>query len=136
MAGSSNKFCRFLYLLGNVRNSAEVYLSLNRCTIYNMQIWQRVWLIIALAFFSFHTIRDILQQANVNTLIATFLVKKDKSEVPSWYWKVFNEYLIEVTVTSLSLYCLWTNGFGWPGYLTILLTAFFEIVWLIYWFFF
>lgn len=99
-----------------------------------MQTWQKVWLIIILIFFSFHTVRDILQLLKVKTFIATILTKKDKSRVPKWYWIVFNEYLIELSIVASSLYCFWTNTFGFFGYLTIALAIFFEIIWLVYYF--
>lgn len=100
-----------------------------------MQIWQRIWIIFVLIFFSFHTIRDVLQRSGSKALIATILTKKDKSKVPTWYWKVFNEYIFELSIIVLSLYCLFNNSFGFYGYLTLILAGFFEIIWLFYWFF-
>ncbi len=100
-----------------------------------MQIWQKDWLVILLIFFSFHTIRDVLQRSGSKAFIATFLTKKDTLKVPTWYWKVFNEYLFELFIIILSLYCLLTNSFGFYGYLTLILAGSFEIIWLVYWFF-
>lgn len=99
-----------------------------------MQTWQKIWLIILLVFFSLHTIRDILQKRGIKTFLATYLTKKNVSKVPSWYWKVFNEFLIEIAIIILCIQALSNNRFDLSAYVASLLAVFFEIVWLIYYF--
>jgi len=102
-----------------------------------MKSWQRYWLYGVLLFFIFHLFRDITQDLGVKNVVTTTLVKANQSNVPSWYWIVFsNSYVIEVIGIILSIISLKRNKFGLVGNLTIVLTIYFTIAWLVYWFFF
>ena len=98
-----------------------------------MNILQKYWLYSVLTFFSFHLIRDLAQDIGFENLITTALTKQ--SDVPWWYWTIFsNSYVIEVAIIILSVVSLRKNAFGLRGKLTIFLTLYFVVAWLVYWF--
>lgn len=102
-----------------------------------MKSWQRYWLYLTLFFFSFHLLRDILQDLGIKNIIATTLVKTNPSDVPWWYWIVFSHaYVIEGIEIVLSTVSLLRNKFGVLGNLTILMAGYFAIAWVVYWYLF
>ena len=100
-----------------------------------METWQRYWLYISIIYFSFHLIRDIFQSLHIHNFISDTLSKSDLSKTPTWYWKVFNEYAIEISEILLVIYCFKNGTFGLAGYLTIFIALIFFTAWLFYWVF-
>lgn len=100
-----------------------------------MRAWQKYWLVFVVFFFSLHLVRDVFQDLKIHTLLSDMLVKSDFSKTPSWYWKVFNTYAIEVSEIALVRYSLWKNKFYISGYLTIFIALTFFIAWTFYWIF-
>lgn len=100
-----------------------------------MKTWQRYWLYGVVIFFSVHLVRDIMQDLQIHNLLSDIMVKSDLSKTPSWYWQIFNTYLIETAEILLAGYCLKRGKFGFLGYLTIFITVFFITVWSFYWIF-
>lgn len=102
---------------------------------HDMKRWQRYCAYGLMAFFVFHTVRDILQDMGIHTLISDSFVKHDRSRTPFWYWQVFNTYVIEGTEILLTGIVLHRKKFGNVGYAAIIVAGSFVTVWLFYWFF-
>lgn len=101
-----------------------------------MRLWQKYWLYLILFFFSFHLLRDILQDLGVQSIITTTLTKINP-QVPWWYWTVFsNSYAIEIVGIVLSAVSLLRKKFGILGNLTIIMAAYFTVAWVVYWYLF
>ncbi len=81
--------------------------------------------------------RDITQDLGIKNIITTTLNKSDQTNIPSWYWLVFsNSYVIETVAIILAIVSLKRNKFDKLGYVTIFLSAYFTLAWIVYWFFF
>ncbi len=80
-----------------------------------------------------HLIRDLLQDMEIKNFLSTTMVKSRPYTLPL-YWVIINTYAIEIIVIIFSFLSLKRNKFGTMGYLTIFLTSFFSVAWLVYWF--
>lgn len=101
-----------------------------------MKFWQRYLLRVLIGFFALHLLRDVLQDLNIDTVISSVLVKDNRANVPSWYWSVFNTYIIAIVGLILSTISLIKNRFKPEGILAITLASIFLLAWLTYWFLF
>lgn len=96
---------------------------------------EKYWLYFVIIFFSFHLVRDILQDLQIHTLVSDTVVKWDQSRTPKLYWQVINTYLIEGLELLLTVFCLYKKRFGILGNLTIVIALIFWSAWLFYWIF-
>jgi len=100
-----------------------------------MKKWQKLWLYACFIFFTYHILRDIMQDMHIYNRLSTILVKQDLSNTPWWYWKVFNTYVIGVVEVFIAGACILKKRFGRFGYMSIFIAFSFFGIWLNYWFF-
>ena len=101
-----------------------------------MKKWQKYWLYLVLVYAGVHLLRDVFQDLGIKNWLSTVLVKTGQSKIIySYYWGVFNTYIIALLEILLAVTCLKRWKFGRIGLLTIIIADILFFAWFFYLFF-
>ena len=81
----------------------------------------------------FHMIRDLLQELNSKSFVATWFTKR-KSKVPGWYWKIFRSGIWITLTVIFAIVAIYLNQPYPFTFLSLISYLIFELAWFYYWF--
>jgi hypothetical protein len=94
---------------------------------------QTILIVGIIIFTVIHTVRDLLQEFHMRTLLTNIWTKHSK-QVPHWYWHIFGSSLwLTTALVSASIAFIYSSFIPF-GILSVITLLVFEVAWVIYWF--